>query len=147
MDVEYAFQSQNDRVELEGTLGDTDAAVPNVFDWQNGVTLRTGAEYRIIAGSIRYPVRVGYVFDSKVANEAYPSAFGTPPAPTHSVSAGGGVDFGGTWQVNAAVTHRFGKTTIHESELGSGCAFCSYAGDYELMMTGFYLDASVNIDL
>jgi long-chain fatty acid transport protein len=32
VDVEYAFQSQNDRVELEGTLGDRHAAVPNVFE-------------------------------------------------------------------------------------------------------------------
>jgi long-subunit fatty acid transport protein len=145
VDVEYAFQSQNDRVELEGTLGDTDAAVPNVFDWQNGVTLRTGAEYRIISGSIRYPVRIGYAFDSKVASEDYPSAFGTPPAPTHIVSLGGGFN-PGVWQVNAAVTHRFGKTTV-EGPLPTDCAFCSFEGDYELTMTGFYLDASFDLEL
>ncbi|HEX6763884.1 MAG TPA: outer membrane protein transport protein [Polyangiaceae bacterium] len=146
-DVEYAFQSQNDRVALEGTLDGEKASVPNIFAWHDGVTLRTGAEYRILYGSLRFPVRIGYVFDSAVSDAAYPSAFGTPPAPTHSVSAGGGADFGGVWQLNAAITHRFGKTTIDENELGDGCRFCSYAGDYELTMTGFYLDASVNIDL
>ena len=146
VDVEYAFQSQNDRVELEGTLDSGPAAVPNVFDWQNGVTLRTGAEYRIISGSIRYPVRVGYAFDSKVASEEYPSAFGTPPAPTHIVSLGGGFN-PGVWQVNAALTHRFGKTTVDADDLGTGCSFCSFAGDYELTMTGFYLDASFDLEL
>jgi long-subunit fatty acid transport protein len=146
VDVEYAFQSQNERVELSGTLGDTDAAVPNVFEWQDGVTLRTGAEYRIIGGTIRYPVRVGYAFDSKVANEAYPTAFGTPPAPTHIFSLGGGFD-PGVWQVNAAVVQRFGKTTVDASDLETGCAFCSFEGDYELTMTGFYLDASFDLEL
>jgi long-subunit fatty acid transport protein len=146
VDTEYAFQSQNDRVNLEGTLNGTPASVQNVFDWQDGVTLRTGLEYRLLDGPRRYPLRVGYIFDSKVASEEFPSAFGTPPAPTHAVSLGGGVDFG-AWQLNAALTRRFGSTTIDQSELGTGCAFCSYAGDYALTMTGFYLDGSVNIDL
>jgi long-subunit fatty acid transport protein len=145
-DAEYAFQSQNDRVELEGTLDGERASAPNVFDWKNGVTLRTGVEYRILDGKFRYPLRVGYAFDSAVASRAYPSAFGTPPAPTHIVSAGGGFD-AGIWQVNAAVTRRFGSTTIEADELGEGCAFCAYEGDYALTMTGFYLDASVDFEL
>lgn len=147
LDAEYAFQSQNDRVALEGTLDGEDESVPNIFDWQNGITLRTGVEYRLLDGPRRYPLRVGYIFDSTVANSAYPSAFGTPPAPTHTVSIGGGVDFGGVWQVNAAVARRFGETTIEASDLEPGCAFCSYEGDYAITMTGFYLDVSVNIDL
>jgi long-subunit fatty acid transport protein len=146
VDMEYAFQSQNDRVELTGTLGGEETPVPNVFDWQDGVTLRTGAEYRIIAGKVFYPVRAGYAFDSKVASEEYPSAFGTPPAPTHIFSLGGGFN-PGIWQVNAAVVHRFGKTTVEASDLGTGCAFCSFEGDYELTMTGFYLDASFDLEL
>jgi long-chain fatty acid transport protein len=145
-DTEYAFQSQNDRVELEGTLNGSPSSAPNVFDWKNGVTLRTGVEYRILGGKFRYPLRVGYAFDSAVASRAYPSAFGTPPAPTHIVSTGGGFD-AGLWQVNAAVTRRFGSTTIDEDELGEGCSFCAYEGDYALTMTGFYLDASVDFEL
>ncbi len=46
-DVEYAFQSQNQRPPLSGTLMGADAEVPNVFDWKDGVTLRFGAEYRV----------------------------------------------------------------------------------------------------
>jgi hypothetical protein len=91
-------------------------------------------------------VRLGYAFDSAVASKKYPSAFGTPPAPTHIVSAGVGFD-AGTWQVNAAATRRFGSTTVDEDDLGTGCSFCSYAGDYALSMTGFYLDASVDFEL
>jgi long-chain fatty acid transport protein len=146
VDVEYAFQSQNGRVDLSGTLDGMDTSVENVFEWQNGVTLRTGAEYRIIGGKNRYPVRVGYAFDSKVSNEAYPTAFGTPPAPTHMFSVGGGFD-PGDWQVNAAVVHRFGKTTIDASDLEDDCVFCSFEGDYAITMTGFYLDASFDLEL
>jgi long-subunit fatty acid transport protein len=146
LDVEYAFQSQNERVELSGTIDGTPATVQNVFDWRDGVTLRTGADYRLIGGGIRYPLRIGYAIDTAVANEAYPTAFGTPPAPTHIVSVGAGFD-PGVWQVNAAVTHRFGGTTVESSELGTGCQFCSYEGDYALTMTGFYLDASVDFEL
>ena len=146
LDVEYAFQSQNDRVALEGTLGGSPVSAPNIFDWQDGVTFRTGVEYRTFGGGFRYPVRLGYAFDSAVASKAYPTAFGTPPAPTHIVSAGVGFD-AGTWQVNAAATRRFGSTTVDEDDLGTGCAFCSYAGDYAISMTGFYLDASVDFEL
>src|SRR5262245_14457845 len=135
LDVEYAFQSQNDRVALEGTLGDSRVSAPNIFDWQDGVTFRTGVEYRTFGGKFRYPVRLGYAFDSAVASKAYPSAFGTPPAPTHIVSAGLGFD-AGTWEVNAAATRRFGSTTVEQDDLETGCAFCSYAGDYALTMTG-----------
>jgi long-chain fatty acid transport protein len=145
-DVEYALQSQNDRVALEGTLNGQPASVPNVFEWQNGVTARFGVEYRIDVGAIRYPVRAGYAFDSSVTNAAYPSAFGTPPAPTHTFGVGAGFD-PGIFQINAAVTRRFGSETISAAELRPGCAFCSYEGDYSLGMTGIYLDASVDLSL
>jgi len=142
-DAEYAFQSQNRRSTLRGTLGDSSAAVPNVFAWQDGVTLRFGAEYRLGDDERAYPLRVGYLFDSAVTNPAYPSAFGTPPAPTHTVTFGGGYRTP-SFQLNAALAHRFGSTSIAPGELGTGCAFCSYDGDYSITMTGFYLDASVN---
>jgi long-subunit fatty acid transport protein len=145
-DVEYALQSQNDRVALEGTLNGQAASVPNVFEWQNGVTARFGVEYRIDVGAIRYPVRAGYAFDSSVTNAAYPSAFGTPPAPTHTLGAGIGFD-PGFFQINAAVTRRFGSARISANELRPGCAFCSYEGDYAIGMTGIYLDASVDLSL
>jgi long-subunit fatty acid transport protein len=142
-DAEYAFQSQNRRSTLRGTLGASKAEVPNVFAWEDGVTLRFGAEYRLGDEERTYPVRVGYLFDSAVTNAAYPSAFGTPPAPTHTFTFGGGYRTP-SFQLNAAVTHRFGSTPIAAEELGTGCAFCSYDGDYSITMTGFYLDASFN---
>jgi long-chain fatty acid transport protein len=145
-DIEYALQSQNDRVALEGTLNGAAASVPNVFEWQDGVTARFGVEYRLDVGAIRYPLRVGYAFDSSVTNAAYPSAFGTPPAPTHTFGVGAGFD-PGIFQINAAVTRRFGSARISPAELRTGCAFCSYEGDYEIGMTGIYLDASVDLPL
>ena len=142
-DAEYAFQSQNRRSMLRGTLGQNRAEVPNVFAWQDGVTLRFGAEYRVGDAEQSYPIRAGYLFDSAVTNPAYPSAFGTPPAPTHTLTFGTGYRTP-SFQLNAAITHRFGSGSIAPEELGTGCSFCSYDGDYSVTMTGFYLDASVN---
>lgn len=142
-DVEWAFQSQNQRPPLSGTLMGQKAEVPNVFDWQNGVTLRLGAEYRVGARE-RFPLRVGYIFDSRVSNPAYPSAFGTPPAATRTFTAGAGY-VQDTWQVNLAISRRFGSTHVTAAELGKGCQFCGFAGDYALRMTGLYVDASVDL--
>lgn len=142
-DVELAFQSQNRRPPLAGTLMGKKAEVPNVFDWRDGVTLRLGAEYRVGVGE-RFPLRVGYIFDSRVSNPAYPSAFGTPPAATRTFTAGAGY-VQETWQVNLALSRRFGSTRVSSTELGNGCQFCGFAGDYSLGMTGLYVDASVDL--
>ena len=105
LDVEYAFQSQNDRSALKGTLGDDETAVDNIYAWKDAWTLRVGAEYRLGA-AWQLPVRIGYVYDGPVSRPAFPSAFGTPPAPTHSFTAGAGYDEG-SWQVNLAAAYRF----------------------------------------
>lgn len=145
-DVEWAFQSQNKRPPLRGTRDGEELAVPNVFDWQNGVTWRMGAEYRL-GRAPTIPLRAGYIYDSKVTNERYPSAFGTPPAPTHTLTAGTGY-VEEHWQVNLAVTRRFGSTRILASDVvGNGCAFCGYGGYYAITMTGFYVDASVDLPM
>ena len=144
-DVEWAFQNQNKRSPLVGTIDDTRTEVPNVFDWQNGVTWRSGLEYRVGSGPV-FPLRVGYIYDSPVTNRAYPSAFGTPPSATHTLTAGVGY-VRDHWQVNLAATRRFGSTSIAEEDLGTGCAFCSFEGDYKITMTGLYIDASVDLPL
>jgi len=149
-DLEWAFQSQNKRAPLEGTLdkgtsNEAPVSVPNVFDWTNGVTWRVGAEYRLGRRPM-IPLRVGYVFDTRVTNRAYPSAFGTPPTATHTVTAGAGYRFD-PWQINVAVSRRFGSTHVKEEELHSDCSFCGFAGKYSITMTGLYVDASVDLPL
>jgi long-chain fatty acid transport protein len=144
-DVEWAFQSQNKRPALKGQLSGTPVEVPNVFDWQNGVTWRTGLEYRLGGGDApTVPLRVGYIYDATVTNQAYPSAFGTPPAPTRTLTAGAGF-VSEHWQVNVAVSRRFGEAYIADTDLGKGCNFCSFGGQYKITMTGLYLDASVDL--
>lgn len=149
-DLEVAFQSQNGRPPLRGLLeGDTERAeVPNVFDWRDGYTWRFGAEYRLplAANTRKLPLRAGYIFDSAVTNPAYPSAFGTPPAPTHTFTAGLGF-VEKYWQANLAVSRRFGSTQVRDDELGTGCQFCGYGGDYSITMTGLYADVSVDLPL
>jgi len=142
-DVEWAFQSQNRRPALKGRLSGTPVEVPNVFDWQNGVTFRTGLEYRLGNGPT-VPLRIGYIYDATVTNQSYPSAFGTPPAPTRTVTAGAGF-VAAHWQVNVAVSRRFGEAYIADAELGKGCNFCSFGGQYAITMTGLYIDASVDL--
>jgi long-subunit fatty acid transport protein len=148
-DVEWAFQSQNKRPALKGTLQGTEVQVPNVFDWQNGITWRTGLEYRLGPGGSggggpSVPLRVGYIYDAKVTNQAYPSAFGTPPAPTRTLTAGAGF-VSEHWQVNLAVSRRFGEAYVFDTDLGKGCNFCSFAGQYKITMTGLYIDASIDL--
>lgn len=145
-DYEFTAQSQNDVVELSGVVeGDTErTAIPNHFMWKNGHTARLGLEYRAPYGENAFPLRLGYVFDSTVGNENYPTAFGTPPAPTHSVT--GGVGFHrDEFQINAAGAYRFGSTTV--TSVASECVFCSAPGDYSISLVGLYLDASMDFDL
>jgi long-subunit fatty acid transport protein len=146
-DVEWAFQSQNKRPGLKGTLQGTPVEVPNVFDWKNGLTWRTGLEYRLGGDHGRRPIvplRVGYIYDATVTNQAYPSAFGTPPAPTRTLTAGTGF-VSEHWQVNIAVSRRFGEAYIADADLGRGCNFCSFGGQYKITMTGLYVDASIDL--
>ena len=160
LDGEYLFNSQNEGSPLVGTPLPTAAnpmpmptEVPNVFDWSDEITLRVGVEFRWLEGMDdrkRLAARVGYVFDGKTTNERYPSAFGTPPGPTHVITAGFGWNLGG-WQVNAAVARRFGSGPVTAEDLAAGarsaerpCSFCSVAGDedYKIAINGFYIDAS-----
>ncbi|RYZ08211.1 MAG: hypothetical protein EOO73_09110 [Myxococcales bacterium] len=142
-DVEYAFQSQNKRPPLTGTLMGRDAQVQNVFDWKNGVTWRNGVEYRI-GDMPQVPLRIGYIYDSRVSNPIYPSAFGTPPAATHTFTFGAGYKRD-TWQVNWAFSRRMGSATVDTTD--TRCVFCGYPGKYEITMTGFYVDASVDLPI
>jgi long-chain fatty acid transport protein len=142
-DVEYAFQSQNKRPALKGTLMGRPAEVPNVFDWSNGVTWRNGLEYRV-GEQTKVPLRVGYIFDSRVTNPLYPSAFGTPPAATHTFTFGAGL-VREHWQVNWAFSRRMGSATVPTTD--PKCVFCGYPGKYEITMTGFYVDASVDLPI
>ena len=151
LDFEYGFNSQNKGDPLQGTDAVSGAftSVANVFEWQNSQTYRVGVEYRILHDEVaqlyRVPLRVGYVFDSQVANPKYPTAFGTPPGPTQVLTAGTGYN-GGKWQANIAYAYRFGHGTVTDADLNApdrkNCAFCSYAGDYKIHLHGMYVDAS-----
>jgi len=149
LDFEYAFNSQNKGDPLEGTPAagsDGATSVNNVFEWKNSQTYRAGVEYRILhdaaANIDRVPLRVGYVYDTQVANATYPTAFGTPPGPTQVITAGTGYN-GGKWQANVAYAYRFGHGKVTDPD-NITCAFCSYAGkdDYRIHLHGMYLDAS-----
>jgi long-subunit fatty acid transport protein len=158
LDFEYGFNSQNTSHYLKGTQLDEDGNprlspdgeelkldVKNVFNWSDNITVRVGAEYDFhLSGTKQngYTItpRLGYIFDSKTSNSKYATAFGTPPAPSHSLTAGLGFD-GGPWEVNVAYAFRFGGTTVEETDT-VGCKFCGYEGNYEIRMNAIYLDLS-----
>jgi long-subunit fatty acid transport protein len=142
-DVEYAFQSQNKRPPLSGSIMGQSAEVQNVFEWKNGVTWRSGVEYRVGRQPI-VPLRVGYIYDSRVSNPTYPSAFGTPPGPTHTFTFGAGY-VQPSWQINWAVARRTGSADVTSTD--TRCVFCGHPGKYEIAMTGFYVDASVDLPM
>jgi hypothetical protein len=128
--------------------------VANVFEWSDEVTIRLGAEQRVLAGPDggpkRLALRVGYVFDGKTTNPQYPSAFGTPPGPTHVLTAGAGW-LRGRWRFNAAYAHRFGEGRVRPDDVKNApkpCAFCSAPGKepYRLAIHAVYLDASYALE-
>jgi long-subunit fatty acid transport protein len=156
VDLEYLFNGQNEGSPLIGTTVANEftpampATVPNVFRWKNALTARTGVEYRLLPAAPqeqgRLALRLGYVFDAKTTNPDFPSAFGTPPGPTHIVTAGAGWNVG-TWQVNLAYARGAGSGRANDPEPGS-CAFCGAAGSrpYQLTIHGLYIDASLAFD-
>ena len=156
VDVAVGFNSQNVEAPVEGNAvqGDdaTRALFANIYEWRNSVTVRAGLEYTVSllnrsdAGLLR--PRIGYVFDGQVSSPVFSSAFGTPPGPTHVMTAGLGYD-GGPWEINLAYAYRFGRATVTQEDFDSrdrACAFCSYPGDYAISMHGIYLDLSWEID-
>jgi hypothetical protein len=154
VDAEYGLNSENEGAPLEGNPVPTAAnpnpsraKVDNVFEWSNSLTLRTGIEASFWEnrplGEDRIKVRVGYVYDAKTTNEAYPTAFGTPPNATQVLTTGVGYD-GGPWEVNLAYAYRFGSLDIKPSDIANPnpCRFCGYPGTYDMRINGFYVDAS-----
>lgn len=148
LDIEYALQSQNHRSVLEGdhpALGHVKLTNANVFKWHDAVTLRAGVEYRLMDDKVA--TRLGYVFDATTSNVHYPSAFGTPPGPTHVITVGGGYD-AGPWEVNLAYAYRFGSAEVTQQDIdsaGEDCLFCAAPGDYAIGLHGIYVDFSVEL--
>jgi long-subunit fatty acid transport protein len=154
LDGEYLLNAQNDAYALTGKGTPTaenpsgTTAVSNVYDWKNELTMRAGVEYRLLPRAAgergRLALRVGYVYDGKTTNAFYPSAFGTPPGPTHVFTGGVGWN-AGCWQVNAAFARRQGSGAVTAADKAAAprdCLFCSAAGKdpYRIGINGFYLD-------
>lgn len=138
LDVEYGFYSQNKRNEFKRTNVDPNLPlipVVNISNWQDAITLRAGVEYGV---DKRWFFRGGFLWDGKVSQEDYPSAFGTPPTSSTTITAGVGYKCEDNWKLNFAVAHRFAATEVETDK--KDCAACSFNGDYSLTMTGFYLD-------
>ncbi|MEZ4288425.1 MAG: hypothetical protein R3A47_09840 [Polyangiales bacterium] len=87
---------------------------------------------------------MGFIYDARTVNRAYPTAFGTPASDTYTVTAGAGYDFG-PFEMNFAYARRRGSTVITSQDLAQAdqmCLACGGAGNYDLQMNGFYVDAS-----
>ena len=146
VDFEYGFNGQNDETEIEADIGGSDFRVPNLFRWQDTITVRMGLEVRLLdAGQLA--VRAGYVYDGQTADRAYPTAFGPPPAETHTVTLGAGYDFGG-FEVNLAYAYRSGAAEVTAADLEGAdlCPFCGGAGDYRVNLHGVFLDVTYDFE-
>ncbi len=144
LDLEYAFNSQNDRADL--VVAELSTPVPNVFDWSNALTVRIGGEYRLLDG--RLPLRLGFVWDQKTSSAIYPSAFGTPATATYIFTLGAGYQIGDV-SFNVAYAHRRGSTTHTQAQFDSrssnalgDCGFCGFAGDHSITLNGIYVDVA-----
>ncbi|HRE91235.1 MAG TPA: outer membrane protein transport protein [Myxococcota bacterium] len=139
-DVEYGFYSQNKRNVFNGTPVDPeDDPIPvlNISNWEDAITFRAGVEYGI---DNRWFFRGGFLYDGKVSQVDYPSAFGTPPDSTTTITAGFGTKCEDNWELNFAIAHRIGSAKVKKSDDAEFCLPCSVDGDYKLSMTGFYVD-------
>ncbi len=155
LDVQYTLQSQNDSLSFitdaePATAGGSRShpiTVTSVFEWLDNITLRAGLEYRLD----KMGFRLGYIFDGQVNQEQYPSAFGTPPAATNTVTAGWGIESDdNTWELNTAIAYRFGSTEVRQSVIDDAprnCLACSEGGDYDIGLLGVYVDFAYRFDL
>ncbi|MCB9611778.1 MAG: outer membrane protein transport protein [Sandaracinus sp.] len=148
VDMEYTFQSQNERTDFSAIASGFPLTVPNVFDWKDGLTGRLGFEYRLLDGKL--PLRVGYIWENRVTSRPYVTAFGTPPGTTHVATLGGGYQTD-NFRIDVAYAYRTSKGRVTESQIDDGrsdpdgpggCPFCGFAGDYRLTMHGIYVSAS-----
>jgi long-chain fatty acid transport protein len=147
LDTEWSFNSQNASANIKAVNPDASGDpldLQNEFQWSDALTVRVGTEYRFLD---RFSARLGYIFDDITANKNYPTAFGTPAAATHSITAGMGYD-AGPWQVNLAYAHRMGSVTITAEDLDfegrKSCLPCGKEGSYDLKLHGVYVDFSYN---
>lgn len=147
-DFEYIFNSENDKTFVKGkpcldgaacTTKAAELAVPNISNWSDSMTVRVGGAYKI--GALE--PRLGYLLDTQAANPSYPSAFGSPPAPTHTVTAGLGYDISENLDLSIAGAYRTGGTTVTAEDLAAAketCAFCGQKGEYAMSLYGAYVD-------
>ena len=144
LDLEWLFNSQNAQEGLGGTQAKDDftpdpLAVP--YFWDDTLIARVGLEY---TGLDNWAIRVGYTYDGKTSTATYPTAFGTPPAPTHSATAGIGYA-AEDWELNLAYAFRTGSGTVPndaKEDREVQCLTCSHGGDYAIELHGTYLDFS-----
>lgn len=155
LDLEYTFNSkvQSQLFEFYSDEGGSTVDLNNFARWQDNLTLRFGAEYCIDLESVgltdhHIKPRVGYVYDGQVGSKSYPTAFGTPPTATQTITAGLGYK-GGPWEVSLAYAFRYGAVTVDSTDLPSSldentdsCLACSKAGFYEIALHGIYADFS-----
>lgn len=157
VDAEYGFNSQNQKSTIVAETGAAPLTIASQFRWQDSLTLRGGLEFSALPKLLK--LRTGYVFDGQVSNKTYPSAFGTPPGPTHSITGGVGTDLtlgGMGLEVNLGYAYRFGGATITQADIDARpktadgkadaeyvCNACAYPGDYEIGLHGLYVDASL----
>ena len=107
LDLEYGFNSLNYKSTLSGVAevapGVTqEVALDNLFGWRDALTYRLGLERSLTSG---VKLRAGGAYDETTSSKTYPTAFGTPPAPTMLAGVGVGYRLG-PWTLDASVAHR-----------------------------------------
>jgi long-subunit fatty acid transport protein len=142
-DVEYGLYSQNGREPLRGEIAGMPGSITNVFAWHDAVTIHLGVEHRLGVRQ-NWPIRIGYVFDGQVVNERFPNAFGAPPVPSHTLTAGAGCRFGAV-ELDLAYTYRFSSADVKSDP--TECQFCGFAGAYALSLHGLYVDLTADLPL
>ncbi|MBU0551205.1 outer membrane protein transport protein [Myxococcota bacterium] len=141
-DIEYTLQEQNERLIIDRDPPFALGSISSVFRWENSITLRGGFEYTLAE---KYPLRVGYIYDGQATQKKWPSAFGTPPGASNTITGGFGYKPNAPWKINFALAYRLATAEVTQTDVDEGtteepCLACSFKGEYELSLFGTYID-------
>jgi len=144
---EYAWTqySRVKAIKLNGTLSRNGGALiandPELLQkWKDQHNVRLAGEYT----GWDLPVRMGYVWTSRVTNPHFARATFTPPGPAHTVTVGTGRTWGETWDIQGALEYTFvsGSADGGAPAGTGGTGTDIRAGDYDVRAVAAHLGVS-----
>ncbi len=131
----------------QSSLSTSSISLPIISDWSNSVELHLGGEARFLDGAL--PVRIGYIYDSRVTSKNYPSGFASPPAAGHNATVGIGWNEP-SWHVDLSYTIGTSRGTVSQQDIDAeplgACALCGGPGTYSAVVQSLSVGVAYSFD-